>query len=101
MVGTMNEEHYQYFYQYTLDYWHRMAAAYGMEYETALKTVGITEEMMLLEAQSTALYYMTNFHLANQENLYWTRKQYDDEYEKYVKSYLDSNKDAPRADAEK
>ncbi len=100
MIGDMNKEHYQYFYQYTLDYWHRMAAAYGMEYEEMLTAVRVTEEMMLLEAQSTALYYMTNYQLAKQENLTWTQKQFDDAYESYVQSYLDSNTDAPREDAE-
>lgn len=100
MTGAMNKEHYQYFYQYTLDYWHRMAEAYGMEYKTMLAAIGLTEEAMLLEAQSTALYYMTNYHVAKQENLTWTEEEYSKEYEKYVNSYLESYKDAPREDAE-
>ena len=71
-----------------------------MEYKTMLAAIGLTEEAMLLEAQSTALYYMTNYHVAKQENLTWTEEEYSKEYEKYVNSYLESYKDAPREDAE-
>lgn len=86
---NLSGDYYNYFYYYYRDQYHSAAFSNNMTYEKILEYYGLTEAILLEEAQKVARPYIIAQAIFTNEKLEWNEETYQTLFDQYVKDAME------------